>query len=40
LLVSDEEVLPGRQIRFSLPSGEQQDKNVTPEDSPLRPVTR
>jgi len=33
--MQDEEVLPGRQIRFSLPSAEQQDRNVTPEDSPL-----
>ncbi|GFG34649.1 hypothetical protein Cfor_03066 [Coptotermes formosanus] len=38
--VSDEEVLPGRQIRFSLPSEEQQVKNFTPEDSLLCPVAR
>ncbi|XP_023712052.1 protein ELYS [Cryptotermes secundus] len=30
--VSDEEAVQGRQIRFSLPSDERQDKNLTPED--------
>jgi hypothetical protein len=40
LLVSDEEVLLARQIRFSLPSDEQQDEKSTLEDVPSPPVTR
>jgi hypothetical protein len=32
VLVSVEEVLQARQIRFSLPSDEQQDENLTSED--------
>jgi hypothetical protein len=40
LLVSDEEVLLGRQIRFSLPLDEQQDEKSTPEDVLLPPILR
>lgn len=39
-LVSDEEIQLGRQIRFSLPSDEQQDEKSTSEDILLHPVLR
>jgi hypothetical protein len=39
VLVSDEEIVLGRQIRFSLPSDEQA-KNLTPEDILLPSVMK